>query len=247
MLGMILFLIILTIILMAVILVGLNYNKRKISKLPILSPTFRFVNGTFAIVTIMNSGHYKIFAGQFKNSNSKTVSKQLLKNYWDITNKENGLETVEALVEGMHSTDYLAMIEANSTNELSQTTDRKDESNSQTLYEAYKDFGEKAILGWDLSRANEILSRLYLSDYIDKDTYIDKTIVVSKRIQSAFSSWDDFIKSYMYGYQYWSHDNPKVDSKKPKNYQQRERVINLMKNDLNSPLHLDWNTPLKKD
>lgn len=247
MVGMILYLIILTIVLMAIILIGLNHKKSKISKLPPLSPTFRFVNGTFAILTIMNSGHYKIFAGQFKNSNEKTVSKQLLENWWNVTNKENGLETVEALVNGMHNNDYLEMIETYKTNGLSKTDDIKDEFNSQIMYPAYKDFGENAILGWDLSRANEMLSRLYLADYIDKDTYMDKSIVVSKRIQSSFSSWNDFIKSYMYGYQYWSHDDPIVDSKKPKNYQQRERVIDSMKNDLNSPLYLDWNTHLKRD
>lgn len=223
MLGTILFVIAVAITCMAVALLSLNYKKSKIAKLPPLSPTLRFVNGTFAIMTIMNSGHYKIFAGQFQNSKSKAASRQLLKDWWSITDKQSGLKAVEDLSLGMHDTEYLEGVEE------------------------YNDSEENEIPGWNLSRANEVLSRLYLAGYIDKDSYIHNAITVSKQIQETFTSWDDFISSYMYGYQQWSGDDPTIDSKKPHNYQQRERVIKLMKHDTNSPLYLDWNTTLKND
>lgn len=58
--------------------------------------------------------------------------------------------------------------------------------------------------GWDYSRAMSLLSSGYICAYLTKEEALDKSLEVAKVIQKRFNSWDEFIDSYLKGYEKWS-------------------------------------------
>lgn len=219
------------------------------------SETTRFINGTYAIMTMQNQGDYKLVGGQEKNPSIKQSIKQMLQQWWSVSDLNSGMKQVQELTSenGMHSKEFVneikelgidKMSKQEFDTELSSITDPEQKIHLQLLYDAYSDLGYKAIAGWDLGRANFLLTSFYIADFTNENTALDKSLEVAKRIQKTFKSWDEYNRSYMYGYLYWSNENPKDPSSK---YAERQGFISELKKDPKSPFQLKWNTELKKD
>lgn len=88
------------------------------------------------------------------------------------------------------------------------------------------------------------MTSFYVAGFNDKNTALDKALEVSKRIQKTFKSWDEYNRSYMYGYLYWSKEDPKDNSSK---YVERQGFISKLKEDTKSPFQVKWDTKLEKD
>ena len=74
------------------------------------------------------------------------------------------------------------------------------------VQKAYQRFGKNGLVGWDLSRINQILGDAYYVDYISLEESLDLSLLVSQRIQNTFDSWDEFYESYLYGQQFLRQD-----------------------------------------
>ena len=49
-----------------------------------------------------------------------------------------------------------------------------------------------------------LLSSGYICAYLTKEEALDRSLEVAKVIQKRFNSWDEFIDSYLKGYEKWS-------------------------------------------
>ncbi|WP_345143606.1 DUF1266 domain-containing protein [Flavobacterium ginsengiterrae] len=217
------------------------------------SETTRFINGTYAVMTMQNEGDYNLVGGQ--DSSMKESIKQMLQQWWSISDLNSGMKQVNELTSenGMHSKEFVSEVKELGIDKMSKEefetklaaiTNPEQKIHFQLLYDAYSDLGYKAVTGWDLGRANFLLTSFYVADFTDENTALDKALEVTKRIQKTFKSWDEYNRSYMYGYLYWSNEDPKDSSSK---YTQRQGFISELKKDSKSPFQVKWDTKLEKD
>ena len=177
----------------------------------------------------------------------------MLERDWGVTDQASLEETVERLVTKGHNSealDYLAqsgtegmtredLITAMETNGF----DDEEQTIMLAAFDAKNAYGDHAIAGWDLSRAMSLLGWGYLAGFYTYEEAMDKSLVTAQMIQQEFTSWDDFMNSYFYGYSYWSGNAPEdTDSQAYK----RRRLFEEIKEEDNSPFSADWNTSLQK-
>ena len=70
----------------------------------------------------------------------------------------------------------------------------------------YTQYGEHGMDGWDYSRALQVLGDCYLADYINLEECLDLSLPIAKKLQSAFTSWEELADSYIYGYAFWQNE-----------------------------------------
>lgn len=233
-------------------------KRKKRENSPLLNNTMRFVNGSHLVITVLNGGDYRLLAGHECNKANRSSAKLRCKRFWDITSLSTGMERIQALLDGGHNEVFLQEISYINENVVCLETedgwqklfanaeDKKTLSRLKTMHDALHDFGDSAIRAWDLSRVNHLLADFYLAGWIDKEYYMAETILVARKIQELYSSWNDFNKSYLYGYLWWSGEIPDHNLKKLGCYHYREKILRLWKDKPNSPFGLDWHTDLEK-
>ena len=50
------------------------------------------------------------------------------------------------------------------------------------------------------------LGDCYLADYINLEECLDLSLPIAKKLQSAFTSWEELADSYIYGYAFWQNE-----------------------------------------
>lgn len=211
-----------------------------------------WINGTHSLLTKTNDWDIKIFGGMKKNRKTEAFCKKVLEGSYEITRREELLQTIQELTDGHDNNNVLKVIESDKTfktsrEEFESIMQSKESSNVVTyyksIYNAYEKFGDKAVLGWDLSRATSLYSLGYVAGFFTYKDATTKAIEVGKYIQSTFDSWDSFFESYMYGYELWSESDV-LDPNSA--YNIRVRILEDFKKDQNSFYYLDWNLDLDK-
>jgi hypothetical protein len=169
---------------------------------------------------------------------------------WGVTSKQDLDEMIDSLTIGRHNPRFLEEAEEYGITEMSRSQfedelkgvdDRESVIFFQNMFDAYQAFGEKAILGWDLSRATQLCANGYIAGFYTYDEAVNKALPIGRKIQKDFASWDDFFDSYMYGYLYWSEDD--IDDPES-DYVQRVKILKDLKADAKSPLNLNWRLDL---
>lgn len=216
--------------------------------------TVKWINATYAILTYANNGDFNYVGGYQKNANNEDTVKKLLKEWWEVTDKENANSTLDWLTDGgghrqsfLNTVYDLGLNNVKNLEELKLLTDelsKKDRDYIKMMYEAYSKYKDNAILAWDLCRANQLLGYYYIAGYYTYEEALDKSLEISKTLQDSFSSWEDMAESYMYGYRYWREDD--FEDKTSDSYK-RYKVYDTLKKSSNSPYKLDWKTELKKE
>ena len=209
-----------------------------------------WINGTHAVLTKVNNADINRFGTMAPSNTNRTRVLNTLDNSWDITTREDLDYMIDTLVVGRHNPFFLeqaiaygitSMTRSEFELEIRAVQERELVMFFRNMFEAYEAFGERAILGWDLSRATQLCAFGYIAEFYTYDEAVDKALAIGKVIQSQFNSWDDFYSSYFYGYAYWSEDdleNPRSE------YSRRVSIFNNLKADSKSPLNLNWNLEL---
>ena len=210
------------------------------------TPAILWLNGTHAILTVSNDCDVQIFGGMKRSIINTAVELVSLEDWWGITSKAEMDKTIDSLVIGMHNQRFLEEIEDYDINNMSQSEFeealkdvdyRLDALYFQNMFDAYQKFGDKAILGWDLSRAVQLCANGYIADFYTYEEATDKAREIGETIQNTFDSWDDFFASYFYGYVYWSEDDTEDTTSE---YAKRIKIYDELKKDSSSPINLDW-------
>lgn len=215
-----------------------------------LTDTVRWFNASYAVLTELNGWDYNRFAGLPANKNSAEINKDLLKEWWDTTDRASADETLEWILTEGHRTDFVENMKYMEENGLGQVSleergsfleenfglTSKEAAFIKNGYDRYEKYGEHAISGWDYCRAMNLLGFFYLAEYYTEEEALDKSLEIAQIMQPLFESWDDLIDSYLCGYEYWS-----VESS-----DERRAVYEDLKGREDSPYKIDYHLVLEK-
>lgn len=182
-------------------------------------------------------------------------ARQSLSASWEVENASDLMETADWLMNEGHNQNALEFLgEFGGTNE----TDRDAfiaELKEQNLddgtyisllaaYDAWSAYGDGAIAAWDLSRVGTIMGFGYASGYCTYEEAMDKMLEAAQKSQELFDSWEDFNKSYLYGYSYWAEES--LDDS-GSSAAERAELVNSMESQANGPFSIEWNMELEKE
>lgn len=215
--------------------------------------TIRWINGTYAILTVRNQGDIALVGGMEKNAFNGVVVSQVLKRDWGIYDRASAEEKISwLLTEGhnksAHDTynqyhmEQYATLEAFDTAMEAERISDGEWIRRKAAYEAVNRYGENAIAAWDLSRALMLLGDYYVVGYYTYDEVMTASLEIAKKIQGMYTSWDDFTQSYLMGFAYWKRSNPWDPQSE---YQQRVNIYVALKELPDGPYALDFHMPLK--
>lgn len=212
--------------------------------------TILWINGTYAVLTAVNSQDYTVFGTMPANEETMASQQSMLSEWWDITDRASADETLDWLMNEGHRADFVEEMELltqvgladlpaeERVDFLLDNYDFTEEEAQQyvQLYNGYEEKGEDVMSGWDYSRMASVLSSCYIAGYYTETEALDKALEAAKIIQQKFDSWDSFIDSYMLGYEYWAGESS----------EERRGIYEDLKAAPDSPYNLDWNMTLEK-
>lgn len=181
--------------------------------------------------------------------------KKGLKDSWDVTDRASADETLKWLTEdGGHNSKLLAAYHDNKLDEYSREelmnalsdesyTDL-DKSYYLGIYDSAQKYGDNAIKAWDLSRAMQLCAWYYLAGYYTYGEAMDSSLEIASELQKTYTSRDDMMQSYFYGFQYWNDDD--MTDETSESYA-RIQIYQNLKENKDGPYTLDWNYTLQKD
>lgn len=158
---------------------------------------------------------------------------------WEISNRKTAMEQLRWLVEEGHSKAYIELAMKMKDDKV---TDESNLNNrGMTVQQAYKQFGEDGLTGWDLTRALQVIGDCYHAEYINLEEALDLSLPIAVKLQSTFDNWDEVAESYLYGYQYWQKEAP--DDKASETSVRRETYEELAA-DQEGPYQISYDTKL---
>ncbi|MDE6167613.1 MAG: DUF1266 domain-containing protein, partial [Acetatifactor sp.] len=182
-------------------------------------------------------------------------AQQSLSDSWGVESAADLLEMADWLMSEGHNQDALAFLKqyGGDTETTRDAFDAKlKEQNLDAgayisllaAYDAWSAYGDGAIAAWDLSRVGTIMGFGYAAGYCTYEEAMDKILEAAKKSQTLFDSWEDFNKSYLYGYSYWAEES--LDDSES-SAAERAALISSMESLAAGPFAADWNMELKKE
>ncbi len=174
---------------------------------------------------------------------------------WGVENADDLMEMADWLMAEGHNQDALDFLAEFDVNEDMQRDAFDAAIKEQNLddgtyisllaaYDAWEAYGDGAIAAWDLSRVGTILGFGYASGYCTYEEAMDKMLESATKAQELYDSWEDFNKSYLYGYSYWAEESlDDADSSAG----ERAELVSEMEAQVNGPFSVDWNMELTKE
>ncbi len=215
-----------------------------------MTDTIRWFNAAYAVLTDLNGWDYNLFGGLPANEESAGVEQQLLKEWWDVTDKASADSTLDWILTEGHRSDFKANMETLASDGFADVAaeDRvsvlvdtygQGEEDAQIFanaFDMYTNYGETAIDGWDYCRALSLMGYYYLAGYYTEQEALDKSLEIAQTMQPLFGSWDELMDSYLRGYEYWNGESS----------DERRSVYEDIKTRDDSPYAVDYNTSLTK-
>lgn len=225
--------------------------------------TSDFINGMTAILDSVNGASIREIFKSLKDMGAAdsqleslaSQARQSLSDSWGVENAADLVEMADALISGLHNKDALELLNqyggTNEPNREAFDSKLKEQNLDEGLhisllaaYDAWAAYGEGAIAAWDLSRVGTIMSFGYASGYCTYEESMDKILEAAKKSQELFDSWEDFNKSYLYGYSYWSEESLDTPGSSAA---ERADLVRSMEAQANGPFSIDWNMELEKE
>lgn len=230
---------------------------------PVQAGTKGFLSGMTAILDTVNgasvSETFKALedAGATESDLETIASqaRQSLSGSWGVENAEDLMEMADWLMTEGHNQDALEFLKEYNADGETQRDAFDAKLKEQGLddgtyisvlaaYDAWTAYGDNAIAAWDLSRVGTIMGFGYAAGYCTYEESLDKILEAAQKAQECFGSWEDFNKSYLYGYSYWSEES--LDDSQS-SAAERAELVSGMEAQANGPFAVDWNTELKKE
>ncbi|MFW5650893.1 MAG: DUF1266 domain-containing protein [Acetivibrio ethanolgignens] len=213
-----------------------------------LTDTIRWFNASYAILTEVNGLDYNRFAGAPANATMKQLEIASLEKWWGVTDRISADKTLDWILSEGHRTQFAEDMVYLQEAGLGEVEDRErfflensalsSDEVQQIIsqYEMYEQYGENAIAGWDYCRALNLLSFYYLAGYYSEEEALDKSLEIAQMVQPLYESWDDLIKSYLRGYEYWAEESSA----------ERQAIYEELKTRDDNPYQVDFKTELTK-
>ncbi len=216
-----------------------------------MTDTLRWFNAAYAVLIDLNGRDFNLFGGIPANDDSKTIMQAGLADSWGVEDRASADENIDWILSEGHRVDFAENMKAledagvtadTSTEDLAALLkdeyDFEDETANSfaRAFGVYTEHGADAIAAWDYSRAMYLLSAYYHAGYYTEQEALDKSLKVAQTIQSMYESWDDFMDSYLWGYDYWAEEEST----------ERREIYNKLKAQSDSPFRFDFKMNLEK-
>lgn len=216
-----------------------------------MTDTLRWFNAAYAVLIDLNGRDFNLFGGMPANDDSKTIMQAGLADSWGVEDRASADENIDWILSEGHRVDFAENMKAledagvtadTSTEDLAALLkdeyDFEDETANSfaRAFGVYTEHGADAIAAWDYSRAMYLLSAYYHAGYYTEQEALDKSLKVAQTIQSMYESWDDFMDSYLWGYDYWAEEEST----------ERREIYNKLKAQSDSPFRFDFKMNLEK-
>ena len=234
-----------------------NMNEAEDTAPEIFPDTVLWFNATYAPLTYSNRMDWRLAGGLSRTYYNENLTKNLLKQSWDVVDRESAIETIEWLKEEGHRKTYreyleeleqLGMLDLDVNVFLDTLVNTEMEGalyRYVIVYYLYQEgMDEDVIAAWDLCRINQLCGDYYVCGYMTYEEAMDISLENSLVLQEKYSSWDDLMDSYLLGYQFWQSD-PCLSDDSPtlQRYHYYEELLEMQ----DGPYSLDWNMKLKKE
>ncbi|MCI8606155.1 MAG: DUF1266 domain-containing protein [Hungatella sp.] len=215
-----------------------------------VSDTVKWFNASYAVLTKLNGWNYNLFGGLAVNDDNKAVVQEMLKSWWDVSDRASADETLDWILTEGHRTGFVEEMKDLQSEGVGDKSPEEraaailgvyemDEATAEIYarcYGAYETMGEKAIDGWDYCRALNLLGYYYTAGYYTDVEALDKSLEIAQKVQEEFGSWDELIDSYMVGYEYWGEETS----------DERRAVYEELKGAQDNPYAVDFKMTLEK-
>ena len=216
-----------------------------------MTDTLRWFNAAYAVLIDLNGRDFNLFGGIPANDDSQTIMQAGLADSWGVEDRTSADENIDWILSEGHRVDFAENMKAledagvtadTSTEDLAALLkdeyDFEDETANSfaRAFGVYTEHGADAIAAWDYSRAMYLLSAYYHAGYYTEQEALDKSLEVAQTIQSMYESWDDFMDSYLWGYDYWAEEEST----------ERREIYNKLKAQSDSPFRFDFKMNLEK-
>lgn len=243
----------------------ISKRKQRIHKAPPshLSPTLQWLNTAGALLLVSNRGSFTTLGGGAFPGNEWQLTEKwqrALKSYWGITDHDSALASMRGTLEkGMRSEFAQEMAElaarygGYSQQQLIAAAKQMDPHADEDSYLprmvlAARQMGDKALLGWDTARVAYLSQYCYLAGYLSMEEMLDLAVDAGEMAQSAFSSWEELMESYLLGTQFWQQEN--AGDPQSMTFQRRRLYDEICQGKHShgyNPFLVDFHTPLSKE
>ena len=234
-----------------------NMNGDENTDVEAFPDTVLWFNATYAPLTYSNGMDWRLVGGLTRSYYNESLTKVLLRQSWNVVDRESAIETITKLKEGGHRKTYreyqkeleeLGMLDLDVEVFLETLVNMEMDGylyRYVMVYSMYHEgMNEDAITAFDLCRINELCGDYYVCGYMTYEEAMDISLENSLILQEKFSSWDELMESYLLGYQFWQSDPCLTeDSPTLQRYHYYEVLLEMQ----DGPYSLDWNMELKKD
>jgi len=212
--------------------------------------TIRWFDASCAVVTRGNGWDYTMFGGMPANVDSQAIIADMLEEWWDVTDRESADDTINWLMtegERFSYVDTMRYYAENGVADIAaadraawlyenfEMTEEEGEDIAQ-WYNFYEEAGEDAITAWDYSRAMSLLGWYYVAGYYTETEALDMSYELALEMQGMWGSWDEFMESYLKGYEWWSGESS----------DDRRALYEELKAAPDNPYAVDWNLSVEK-
>lgn len=230
-----------------------GYKESDFTQGDVDSDTIWWMCSAYAIYTEYNGKEHRYVGGitQADRRYYASAVQEALSDGWGITGREDVESTLNFLLaEGGHRKSYRELVEQMkedglmdlSENEAKVQFPQEERERYEAAYTAYQKLGEKAIDGWDYSRALQVLGDCYQCGYISLEECLDLSLPVAREYQAAYDNWDEAAMSYLYGYQFWQSGQESYDEYE---IEARWNVYEELKDMENGPYSVPYDTELE--
>lgn len=151
----------------------------------------------------------KLSVGTFdpRTWNGDKKSKEILKDSWNITSREDLLEALETLTSGGQAGSFKelhSLIAAHPGKSLMGIACEQGLSILETnrlffVNTMAQRLGSHGLSAWDDGRCLNLIRWSLAADYIDHNEAVELALPFVEKIESSYSSWEDFISHYIIG------------------------------------------------
>ncbi len=199
-----------------------------------LTPTQKFILAASSPTIAHN---YKCVIDIWDTSKSEVGverAKQLLKWGWGEVTYENVKKSADDCLNRGHNMKFIEYCSGSMSSE--EAASKYTDVQRELLEKMKVKYPKQGMLGWDFVRTLSIVGGAYMVGVMEYEEAAKIALVVCRRMQENFSSWDDMVGSYTLGYQFW---RGKKKKDRLKYYKSLKRFSWIYK--------ISWDTPLREE
>jgi len=155
-----------------------------------------------------------IFFGLYSRSAENAQSmRESLAGTWSVTSHEDIVSLVTRMTPHGHNDDFREMA---ADVKLRTPVERAIISASSDAWPSYmweyteyvdETWGDKGILAWDLARMGAMVQWGYTAGYLSYEEALELIEPAARLAQETFSSWEEFTRNYLDGYNWWARND----------------------------------------